>query len=101
MSLRKALKKQKEEESAQAEQLSLQELLGIEIEHDRESWLERANIHLEAKLEKANKDLDLQKKMAKHYAQRDQFARQELKRAKIEIQALKEGKEQASLGILA
>ena len=101
MGLRKALAKQREEESAQAGQLSLQELLALEIEHDRESWLERANLHLEAKLEKANKDLDLQRKMAKNYAQRDQFARQELKRAKIEIQALKEEKDQSSLGILA
>ena len=59
MGLRKALVKQREEESAQAEQISLQELLALEIEHDRESWLERANIHLETKLEKANRDLDL------------------------------------------
>ena len=59
MGLRKALAKQREEESAQAQPFPLTELLAMEIEHDRESWLERANINLEAKLEKANKTLDL------------------------------------------
>ena len=101
MGLRKALAKQREEESTQAETNSLQELLALEIEHDMESWLERANTNLEAKLEKANRDLDLQRKMAKHYAQREQFARQELKKAKIQIKTLKEENDQASLGILA
>ena len=64
----------------------------MEIEHDRESWLERANIHLEGKLEKVNKDLDLQRIMTKHYAQRNQFAREKLKKAQIEIQELKREK---------
>ena len=59
MGLRKELAKQKEEESTQAQQFPLIELLAMEIEHDRESWFERANIHVEAKLEKANKSLDL------------------------------------------
>ena len=62
----------------------------MEIEHDMESWLERANIHLHGKLEKENKDLDLQRRMTKHYAQRNQFAREKLKKAQNEIQALKE-----------
>ena len=50
MGLRKALAKHREEKSTQVEQLSLQELLALEIEHDRESWLESANTHLKAKL---------------------------------------------------
>ena len=101
MGLKKALAKQREEESAQAEQLSLQELLALEIEHDRESWLERANIHLEGKLEKENKDLDLQRIMTKHYTQRKKFAREKLKKAQNEIQALKDENILANLGILA
>ena len=68
MGLKKALAKQREEESALAKQIYLNELLAMEIEHNRESWLERANRNLEAKLEKANKDLDLQRRMTKHYA---------------------------------
>ena len=71
MGLKKALVRERELESALAEQLPLNDILAREIEHDRESWLERANIHLEAKLKKANKYLDLQRIMAKHYAQRD------------------------------
>ena len=81
MGLNKALAKQNEQESALAEQLPLDELLAMEIAHDQEPWLERANIHLEAKLERANKDLDIQIKMTKHYAQRNQVTRDELKKA--------------------
>ena len=73
----------------------------MEIEHDRESWLERANIHLEAKLEKANKILDLQRRMAKHYARRNQVARKKLKIAQNEVQVLKKEKYQARIDILA
>ena len=71
MGLKKALAKRREQEAALAEQLPLDELLAMEIAHDREPWLERANIHLEAKLEKSNKDLDLQRSMTKHYARRN------------------------------
>ena len=82
MGLRKALAKQREEESAQAQQFPLTELLAMEIEHNREAWLERANLHLEAKLEKANKDLSLQRRMTEHYKQRNHFARKKLKTVK-------------------
>ena len=73
----------------------------MEIAHDQEPWLERAKIDLEAKLKKANQDLDLQRKMTKHYARRNQVARAKLKKAQTKIQALKEAKGQANLGILA
>ena len=73
----------------------------MEIAHDWEHWLERANIHLEAKLERENEDLDLQRNMTKHYAWRNQVARAKLKKALIEIQALKGGKDQENLGVLA
>ena len=101
MGLKKALARERDQESALAEQISLNELLAMEIEHNRESWLERANIHLEAKLEKANKDLDLQRRMTKHYARRNQIVWAKLKRDKTKLHALKEEKFQARLGILA
>ena len=63
MGLRKDLAQEREQESAQAQQFPLTELLAIEIEHNRELWLEMANIHLESKLEKANRDLNLQRRM--------------------------------------
>ena len=56
----------------------------MEIEHNMESWLERANIHLETKLEKAKKDLNLQRRMTKHHKQRNHFARKKLKNSKNE-----------------
>ena len=97
MGLKKALEKQRENKSNLAEQLTLDEFLAMEIAHDREPWLERAKIHLHSNLGKANKSLDLQIKMTKHYAQRNQVAREKLKKALIEIQALKGGKYQANL----
>lgn len=41
MGLKKALARQREQESALAKQLPLSELLSVEIEYDQEPWLER------------------------------------------------------------
>lgn len=38
-----------------------------EIEDDRETWLERENLHLEKLLQKANRDNQMIKHMAYHY----------------------------------
>ena len=62
--------------------------------------METSNIHLEAKLKRANKDLELQRKMTKHYARRNQVTREKLKKALIEIHALKRGKDQEKIGVL-
>ena len=101
MGLKKALAKQREQESTLAEKLPLDELFSMEIAYDWEPWLEISNIHLEAKLGKANKDLDVQRKMTKHYARRNQVARAKLKKAQTKIEAIKEEKWQVNLGILA
>ena len=101
MGLRKALSREREQESALAEKLPLHAILAIEMDHNRKSWLERANIHLEAKLEKANKDLDLQRRMTKKYSQRNQFTRKKLKISQNEVLVLKKEKYQASLDIFA
>ena len=98
---RKAFAKEKEKETTLIEQLTPSEMLAMEIEYDREPWLERANTYLEDQLAKTQRDLGLQKKMAKHYALRNQIARAKLKRALAKIQALKEAKDQENLGILA
>ena len=50
-------------------------------------------MHLEGHLEKTKRDLDMQKKMAKHYAIRNRIARAKLKRALAKIQALKKEKD--------
>ena len=79
MGLKKALEKQKEEESALLQSTSLTTLFTQEIENNREAWLERVNDHLEKKLEKENRDLDLQRRMIGHYQKLNQFARWKLK----------------------
>ena len=66
MGLKKALEKQKEEEDALLQSTPLIALFEQEIENNQEAWLERVNDHLEKKLEKANRDLDLQWRMTGH-----------------------------------
>ena len=100
MGLRKALAKENEQETRLAKQLTSTEMVAMDIEYDREPWLERANIYLEEQLEKTQRDLGLQKKMAKHYALRNQIARAKLKRALAKIQALKEAKGKQQFEIL-
>ena len=101
MGLKKALERQREQESALAEQIPLSEIIVMEIEYYREPWLERENTQLEAKLEKENRDLDLQRKMTKHYALRNQIARAKIKRSLAKVQALKEEKGQENINLLA
>ena len=78
MGLRRALEKQ-EEEAAIFQSFPLTTLFTQEIENNQDAWLERVNDHLEKKLEKANRDLDLQRRMTGHYKKLNQFARRKLK----------------------
>ena len=41
-----------------------------EIEHDRENWLERVNMHLEGLINKANRDNIVLRHMSYHYMTR-------------------------------
>lgn len=90
MGLRKALAKEKEKETTLTEKLAPSELLAMEIEYNREPSLKMANTHLEDQMEKTQRDLGIQKKMAKHYALRNQITRANLKISLAKIQALKE-----------
>ena len=87
MGFKKALEKKKEEKAALVRSYPLTQLLAQEIEDDKESWLERANKHLEDKLEKANKDLSLQKKMTRHYKKLNQFSHKKLKLVQERLKA--------------
>ena len=89
MGLKKALEKQKEEENALLQSTPLTTLFEQEIENNREAWLERFNDHLEKKLEKANRDLDLQRRMTRHYKKLNQFARCKLKAAQEKLKEAK------------
>ena len=79
MGLKRALEKRKEEEAALLQSTPLTTLFTQEIENNREAWLERVNDHLEKKLEKENRDLDLQRRMTGHYKKLNQFAWWKLK----------------------
>ena len=57
--LKNALAQEREKETELEEQLTPSEMFSIEINYDRESWLERANIHLEVQLEKEKGNIDL------------------------------------------
>ena len=57
--MKKALAREREQETTLAEQLTPSELLAMEISYDREYLLERANIHLEDQLEKAKRNIGL------------------------------------------
>ena len=79
MGLKKALEKKEEEEDALLQSTPLTTLFTQKIENNREAWLERVNDHLEKKLEKENRDLELQRRMTRHYKNLNQFARRKLK----------------------
>ena len=89
MGLKRALEKQKEEEAALLQSTPLTTLFEQEIENNQEAWLERFNNHLEKKLEKENRDLDLQWRMTGHYKKLNQFVRRKLKTAQEKLKEAK------------
>ena len=73
-----------------------------EIEADRESWLERVNIHLEKLLDKANKENKMLRHMAYHYLAHNKICKTRIRSLKSKFRrALKVKKEQDKLKILA
>ena len=76
-----------------------------EINDDRESWLERINIHLERLLEKSNRDKSLLRHMAFHYRERNMSSKARIRslKAKLKkaIRKKKRQKENDHLRILA
>ena len=73
-----------------------------EIDADRESWLERVNIHLEKLLEKANKEKNMLRHMKDHYWARTHVCKARIKILKAKLKrALKRRKRHNRLQILA
>ena len=60
--------------TAQAED-SIYDSISVEIEKNREYWLEKVNVHLEKLLEKENRDTTMQRNMARHYYAMNVIAR--------------------------
>jgi len=73
-----------------------------EIEVDRESWLERENMHLEKMVEKANKEKKMLRRMAYHYLARNKFCKARIRTLRAKFRkTLRRKKEQDKLEILA
>ena len=74
----------------------------LEIEADREAWLERVNIHLEKLLEKAKKEKNMLRHMKNHYWARNHVCTARIKILKAKLKrALKHHKRHDRLNILA
>jgi len=56
-----------------------------EINADRESWLERANIHLEKLLKKANREKTMLRHMEYHYLARNKSYKARIKKLKAKL----------------
>ena len=73
-----------------------------EIANDRETWLERVNIHLEKLLEKANKENNMLRHMKNHYWVRNHVCKARIKILKARLRReLKRRKRHDRLQILA
>ena len=91
-------------ENWQVAQRSQTEMTSIEreIEADRETWLERVNIHLEKLLDKANKENNMLRHMKNHYWVRNHVCKVRIKILKAKLRrALKRRKRHDRLQILA
>ena len=84
MGLRKALQREREQKPPM-EKMTFEERNVMEINEDREFWLEKVNFHLYNLLEMANRDKNLQKKRTIHYYTRNQVAKVILKQLKEKL----------------
>ena len=72
------------------------------IDADRESWLERINIHLEKLLEKEKKEKNMLRHMANHYWARNHVCKARIKILKAKLKKVsKRRKRHDRLQILA
>ena len=91
-------------ENCQAAQRRRVELTSLEqeVNADRESWLERVNIHLERRLEKAMNDKNMLRNMAYHYFSRNMVCQARIGSLKAILKrASRRQKEHDRLEILA
>jgi len=63
-----------------------------EINADRESWLERVNIHLKGLLDKADIDNAFLRHMAFHYMARNKVCKARIRNLKVKLKNNKEAK---------
>ena len=92
------------QENRQAAQRRRVEFTSLEqeINADRESWLERANIHLERKLEKEINEKDMLRNFSYHYLSRNLVCQARIRSLKAKLKrASRRQKEDEGLQILA
>lgn len=63
-----------------------------EIEDDRETWLERVNLHLEKLLRKAKRDNHMIRHMAYHYRTRNKICNGRVRKMKARLRWAFKGK---------
>lgn len=98
--LKRALELEKPKEVELANKITWNEQFSILIDGNWEHWLDKVNQHLGNLLDKANQQNEIQRKMVKHYANKEMNARAKLKGAKAKIEALTHQKEKEKLDIL-
>jgi len=65
-----------------------------EIEQDRETWLERVNLHLEGLIDKANRDKKMLRHMAYHYMACNKICNMRIRKLKARLRRALEGKKE-------
>lgn len=78
MGLSKEFQREREQKPPM-EELTFEDKIAMEINEDKDFWLEKLNFHLENLLDKANGNNKLQKKIAIHYYTRNQVAKVKIK----------------------
>ena len=71
-----------------------------EIEDDRETWLERVNLHLEKLLQKSNRDNQMIRHMAYHYRTQNKICNMRVKKMKARLRQALKGKKEDRLRFL-
>jgi len=69
------------------------------VDENWEHWLDKVNQDLEKILDKSNQRNEIHRKMAKHYANIERNARENLKAVKAKIEALTHQKEKENIYI--
>jgi len=67
------------------EELTFEDRIAMEINENKNFWLDKVNFHLEKLLDKVNKSNKLQKKMAIHYYTRNQVSKVKIKQLKEKL----------------
>ena len=99
-SLKRALEKQKEP-SPPLGQEDFDDLIAVEIEKNKEFWLDNVNFHLDKLLKRAKKNNKMKWHMAMHYCTRNNIFQIRIKKLKKKLkQTLMRKKEKDKLDLL-